>query len=108
MTVIDSSAMVDALVDEPANPELLALVADTEMHAPALIDYEVASALRDHALGGKLTVRQVEDAADDFSKLVITRYPLSTISARSWSCGTPSRPTTRRMSSWHRFSRRRW
>lgn len=79
MIVIESSAMVDALVDEPANPELLALIADTEMHAPSLIDYEVASALRGHALGGKLTERQLEDAADDFDSLLITRYPLSTM-----------------------------
>jgi len=44
--VIEASAMVDALVGEPANPELLALLADTDLHAPALLDYEVASALR--------------------------------------------------------------
>lgn len=79
MIVIESSAMVDALVDEPANPELLAVIADSELHAPSLIDYEVASALRGHALGGKLTVRQLEDAADDFSSLVVNRYPLSTM-----------------------------
>lgn len=38
--------MVDALVRDPANPELLALIADSELHAPALLDYEVASALQ--------------------------------------------------------------
>lgn len=69
--------MVDALVDDPANPELLALIADSELHAPALIDYEVASALRGHALGGKLTDRQVMDATDDFSSFHIDRYPLA-------------------------------
>ncbi len=79
MIVIESSAMVDALVDEPANPELLAVIADSELHAPSLIDYEVASALRGHALGGKLTVRQLEDAADDFGSLLVTRYPLSSM-----------------------------
>lgn len=69
--------MVDALVDDPVNPELLALIADEELHAPALLDYEVASALRGHALGGKLTDEQVDDAVDDFSALTIQRYPLS-------------------------------
>lgn len=58
--MIEPPAIVHALADEPANPELLALIADTEMHAPSLIDYEVASVLRGHALGGKLTVRQLE------------------------------------------------
>lgn len=79
MIVIESSAMVDALVGEPANPELLALIADAELHAPSLIDYEVASALRGHTLGGKVTARQLEDAAEDFASLAITRYALSTM-----------------------------
>lgn len=69
--------MVDVLVDDPANPDLLALVADSELHAPSLIDYEVASALRGHALGGKLATGQLEDATDDFNALSIVRYPLA-------------------------------
>jgi predicted nucleic acid-binding protein len=77
--VIESSAMVDALVDDPANPQLLALMADSDLHAPSLLDYEVASALRGHALGGKLENDQLEDAAQDFSDLRIERYPLSTM-----------------------------
>jgi predicted nucleic acid-binding protein len=75
--VIESSAIVDALVDDPANPELLALIADSELHAPTLIDYEVASALRGHALGGKLAHAQLQDAAEDFIGLRIERYPLA-------------------------------
>ncbi len=71
--------MVDALVDEPANPELLALIADTELHAPTLLDYEVASALRGHALAGRLSEHRLADAVDDFSSLHINRYPLSTM-----------------------------
>lgn len=77
MIVIEASAMVDALVDDPAHPDLLALMADEELHAPALLDYEVASALRGHALAGKLTDEQVDDAVDDFTALTIERYPLS-------------------------------
>ena len=69
--------MVDALVDDPANPDLLAILADNELHAPALIDYEVASALRGHALGGRLGEERLDDAIDDFSALSIERYPLS-------------------------------
>lgn len=77
MIVLDASAMVDALVGDPANPELLAAVADSELHAPALIDYEVASALRGHGLAGKLTDAQVDQAAQDFNGLRIERYPLT-------------------------------
>jgi predicted nucleic acid-binding protein len=77
--VIESSAVVDALVDDPANPELLALIADSDLHAPSLLDYEVASALRGHALGGKLADAQLDDATEDFTALRIERYPLSTM-----------------------------
>ncbi len=77
MIVVDSSAMVDALVDDPADAQLLALIADRELHAPALIDYEVASALRGHTLGGRLSAAQLEDASEDFTALRIERYPLS-------------------------------
>lgn len=76
MIVVESSAIVDALVDDPANPELLALLADSELHAPSLIDYEVASALRGHVLGGKLADSRLDDATDDFSALQLQRYPL--------------------------------
>ena len=79
MIVIEASAAVDALVDDPANPELLALIADSELHAPALLDYEVASALRGHALAGRLPEQRLADAVDDFSALHIDRYPLSTM-----------------------------
>lgn len=71
--------MVDALVDEPANPALLALIADSELHAPSLLDYEVASALRGHALAGRLADERLADAVDDFASLRIDRYPLSTM-----------------------------
>lgn len=71
--------MVDALVDDPAHPELLALLADTELHSPSLIDYEVASALRGHARAHKLDARHVELAVEDFSSFTITRYPLVTM-----------------------------
>lgn len=79
MIVVESSAIVDALVGDPANPELLALIADRELHAPSLIDYEVASALRGHVRGGKLTDLHLDDATEDFSALRIERYALSTM-----------------------------
>lgn len=48
MIVIEASAMVGVLVADPAIPELLALLVDQELHAPAFLDFEVASALRGH------------------------------------------------------------
>ena len=77
MIVIESSAMVNALVSDPANPRLLALLADQELHAPALLDFEVASALRGHALSGKLDPLRVDEAVEDFVAFRIERHPMT-------------------------------
>jgi len=77
--IIESSAMVNALVDDPANPSLLALLADEELHAPALLDFEVASALRGHALSGKLDPVRVEEAVEDFIAFQIERHPMTAL-----------------------------
>jgi predicted nucleic acid-binding protein len=69
--------MVDALVGDPANSDLLALLADVELHAPALLDFEVASALRGHALGGKLDPARVDEAVEDFTALRIERHQMT-------------------------------
>ena len=79
MIVIESSAMVNALVGDPANSSLLALLADEELHAPALLDFEVAGALRGHALGGKLDSVRLEEAVEDFIAFRIERHPMTSL-----------------------------
>ena len=71
--------MVNALVGDSANPSLLALLADEELHAPALLDFEVASALRGHALGGKLDPGRLEEAVEDFIAFRIERHPMTSL-----------------------------
>ena len=77
MIVVESSAMVDALVGDPANPRLLALLADEDLHAPALLDFEVASALRGHLLGGKLDRALLDEAVADFAAFRIERHHMT-------------------------------
>jgi predicted nucleic acid-binding protein len=69
--------MVGALVDEPADARLLAVIADKEVHAPALLDFEVANALRGHALGGLLGPGRLEEALADFTALQIERHQMT-------------------------------
>ena len=69
--------MVDALVGNPANPHLLARLADDTLHAPALLDFEVTSALRGHLLGGKLDEERLDAAIEDFVAFRIERYPMT-------------------------------
>jgi len=75
--VVETSAMVNALVGDPANSSLLALLADEELHAPTLLDFEVASALRGHTLGGKLDPVRLEEAVEDFTAFRIERHPMT-------------------------------
>ena len=79
MIVVDSSAMVDALVGDPANPDLLALLADEDLHAPALLDFEVAGALRGHTLGGRLDPARLEAAVADFAAFRIERHHMTSL-----------------------------
>lgn len=79
MIVLESSAMVDALVGNPANPQLLATIADEDLHAPTLLDFEVASALRGHLLAGKLSPPRCAEAVEDFSALRIERHQMTSL-----------------------------
>jgi len=74
MIVIDSSAVVHALVSPSVNPQLLALLAVEDLCAPHLIDFEVASALRGHVLARKLTAVSGQEALADYAALGIFRY----------------------------------
>ena len=77
MIVVEASAMVGALVDDPANPQLLALLADEELHAPALLDFEVASALRGHVLGGRLDRVRLDEAVEDYTAFRVERHQMT-------------------------------
>ena len=73
MIVVDSAVIVDALVDAEAD-EIRALLSDQDLHAPALVDYEVASALRGLNLGRQLSDGRTLDALADYGDLPITRW----------------------------------
>ncbi len=74
MIVIDCAAVVDALTDVDGTDDLRAFLASEELCAPALLDYEVVSALRGLTLRGHLTATRAEDALTDFDDLEIHRW----------------------------------
>lgn len=82
MIVIDASAVVDVLCGVEATDELRRELSTTSLHAPALLDYEVVSALRGLTLGGKLTATRALDALADFGDLKIRRWPDSLLLRR--------------------------
>ncbi len=71
MIVVDGSAIVDALTGGESADRLRELLQGEELHAPALIDYEVVSALRGLALAGHLSETRAEDALADYADLRI-------------------------------------
>lgn len=75
MIVVDRVAVVDALTAFEGTDDLRAYVAGAELNAPALLDFEVVSALRGLTLRGDLTAARAQDALSDFDDVDIRRWP---------------------------------
>lgn len=75
MIVVDSSVVVDALTAAPGTADLRARLADEDLHAPGLLDFEVVAALRGLVMGGHLSAARAQDALTDFEDLPRERWP---------------------------------
>lgn len=75
MIVVDCAAVVDALTVVEGTVDLRASLSSEELSAPALLDFEVVSALRGLTLRGNLTAARAEDVLTDFDDLEIRRWP---------------------------------
>lgn len=85
MIVVDSSAVLDALIARPVKPRLLdRLALDADLQAPHLIDVEVVHALRRLVRTGDITEERAEEAREDFADLTIARYPHTPLVDRMW------------------------
>jgi predicted nucleic acid-binding protein len=79
--VVDASAALAALLNEgPARHAL----ADQQLHAPHLIDTEVASGLRRNVQAERVSAAAGWAALDAFRRLGMTRYPGSVLLDRVW------------------------
>jgi len=85
MIVVDASAVVDLVCDATGAPELRArFLGDDDLHAPHLLDVEVAGALRRLAARGVLSDDRAADALLDAAELPILRYPHRALLERAW------------------------
>lgn len=85
MLVVDTSAVIAALIGRPAVSGLeLRLSQDPDLHAPHLIDIEMLHALRRLVSSGALSEDRAADARDDFRDLTIVRYPHPPLANRIW------------------------
>ena len=84
--VLDASGAVELLLNTAAGARLGArLAADTEVvHAPHLIDIEIAQVLRRYVLGGAFGARRAVQALDHWRQLDVERYPHEPFLDRVW------------------------
>jgi predicted nucleic acid-binding protein len=83
--VVDTSAIVDVLLESPPSPKLLTRIsAAGELHAPQLIDVEFLSVLRRLVNRGELTSDAADVARELFAALPIERYPHGGLADRAW------------------------
>jgi predicted nucleic acid-binding protein len=79
--VVDASAAISAMVN--AGPARSALAME-QLHAPHLIDPQVASGLRRQVAAGVMTARDGWIALDTWRRLGLTRYPVLALLDRVW------------------------
>jgi len=86
LIVLDASVVLEVLLRMPAGvalQERLFEPAET-LHAPHLLDVEVAQVLRRYALAGEVEAQRCRAALDDLAGLPLTRYPNGVLMARVW------------------------
>lgn len=81
MFVLDASAAISALFNDGQAREL---VGAEPMHAPHLIDSEVAHVLRRQVLGNSLNESTGNDLLRTWQNLGISRYPSTNLLPRIW------------------------
>ena len=86
MIVVDASAVLELLLrtSAAAAVENYLFAPRQTLHAPHLIDVEVAQVLRRYAASGALDPERGRDALIDLRDLSITRYPHDILLPRVW------------------------
>ena len=86
MIVTDASVVVELLLGTEEASRIADRLLDPEetLHAPHLLDVEVAQALRRYALAGDVTPRVGEMGLGDLLDLPIVRHPHTLLLPRIW------------------------
>ena len=86
MIVLDASAAVDWLLQTPAGQRIENRIysSNQTLHAPHLLDLEVAQVLRRLAQQRLIAVQRTDEALHDLLDLRITRYPHHVLLPRIW------------------------
>jgi predicted nucleic acid-binding protein len=84
--VVDASAVLELLLRARSTERLTERLLDPEesLHAPHLLDLEVAQVIRRYWLAGDLTADRAGEALTDFQDLRIHRHPHEPLLSRVW------------------------
>ncbi len=86
MIVVDASALLEVLLNTPDGARVAArlFTPGETLHAPHLLDLEVAQVLRRYTLAGEVDSRRGREALEDLADLPLTRYPHGLFLSRIW------------------------
>ena len=86
MIVVDASAILEVLLSTPDSARVAERLfrAGETLHAPHLLDIEVAQVLRRYARAGELDSARGLEALEDLIDLPLTRYPHNLLLPRMW------------------------
>ncbi len=86
MIVVDASLLLELLLrfEGAAAAERRLFSPGETLHAPHLVDLEVAQVLRRYCLSQELTAGRAEEALDDFLQLPLQRYSHEWLLGRIW------------------------
>jgi predicted nucleic acid-binding protein len=88
--VLDASAVIELVLGSPRGATVRSRIqrSDESLHAPHLLDVEVASVLRRYQLSGELSSEDGREALADLAGLDIARYPHDEFLPRVWELRT--------------------
>ena len=86
MIVIDASAMLEVLLRTPSADRVEARLFDSgeTIHAPHLLDIEVAQVIRRYAASSEISHERGREALADLVDMPVTRYPHDFLLPRVW------------------------
>ncbi len=86
MIVVDALAAIGWLFQSPAGIQIDRRMFSTSetLHAPHLLDIEVAQVLRRHARSKDITPQRGEEALEDLGDMPLRRYPHDFLMSRVW------------------------
>lgn len=86
MIVLDASATIEWLLQSPTGVKIDQRIFSPleSLHAPHLLDVEVAQVLRRYVRDKAITARRGQEALEDLADMPLSRYPHDLLIPRIW------------------------